>query len=475
MPTSSVAILITAVTAGVVAATSPLLASAIAVALLVLALLSASSRAVHSLLIAYVALNFLGPPIALPGGVTLEPADIAGAGLLLVALTVCRRETGNSVTRAAWAIGAVALASSPILLLTAPAIFSTSVLRALRLLFVGAAATVACYEGSKERELAQDVARMVVVAGTLGSAFGLWAVLSGFTPPWPSAGQQLYLPTGVAHRAVGLVGESSTFGLLALMVFAMASLGHRTLRLAPGTRYLAVSVSLGAMIASFSRATAVGLILLLVMQGVLTGKWTRNVGVLLAAGCIAAALVLWVPFLHAGVESRLTQSLSPEGTNGVLSGRLTTWHHAFSSILDAPKFLVTGHGFKSFGTLLGTPATPVYGDDNYLTLLFESGVLGLGLVCAAWAVMIRRLARGATDLASAVAAFAIALILVAVVADVFTYSRVLGPLWILAAINASQSVRQVRLPEARGVRLNDRHVLGHVAFREHRAHDHAVR
>ena len=64
-------------------------------------------------------------------------------------------------------------------------------------------------------------------------------------------------------------------------------------------------------------------------------------------------------------------------TEGVLSGRLSSWQALVDFLLQNPAYALLGVGYKTlpYSNLIGQP---VVGDNMYLTMLVETGVAGLG-------------------------------------------------------------------------------------------------
>ena len=107
-------------------------------------------------------------------------------------------------------------------------------------------------------------------------------------------------------------------------------------------------------------------------------RFRRIASVILLA--IAAASALAYRFLPAVTQhywDRLSVSVYLlSGTEGVLSGRVASWNALAGFLQENPWYAVLGVGYKTlpYSSPLGQP---VVGDNMYLTLLVETGLVGL--------------------------------------------------------------------------------------------------
>src|SRR5262249_4848675 len=92
-----------------------------------------------------------------------------------------------------------------------------------------------------------------------------------------------------------------------------------------------------------------------------------------AAAAAGAAYYLF-PLAAGHYWERLSASFS--GTEGVLSGRLSSWDALANFLAQNPSYALLGVGYKTlpYSDVIGRP---VVGDNMYLTLLVETGVAGL--------------------------------------------------------------------------------------------------
>ena len=207
-----------------------------------------------------------------------------------------------------------------------------------------------------------------------------------FPAPAGYGPQFVWLDSGVYRRAQGLFYEASTLGNFCaffLVMIAVALARPRTE--SPVSRKALAgggAVFLAALVLSYSRASLVNVLVALAVLAWVNRK-RIHVGRLLVALSIGGglgALLLWRIF-PAFVETYwLRLSASAEylfsATNGVLSGRVTSWSTLAGWMEQHPWQTLVGIGYKTlpYTDYLGAP---VVADNMYLSLLIETGVLGL--------------------------------------------------------------------------------------------------
>ena len=275
---------------------------------------------------------------------------------------------------------------------------------------------------------------------------------AGFGP------QFIWLRSGVYRRAQGLFYEASTLGnfcsfFLVMIAAALLSPDRR----APVSRralLLGGVVFAAALVLSFSRAS---LLNLLVAGAVLIHSRRPHIRLgrfflLLAAatlGGIVALRALFPAFSEA-YWLRLVVSVQYffSATEGVLSGRVASWRAVLAFLAEHPWHAVFGLGYKTlpYSDYLGRT---VITDNMYLSLLAETGVVGLGAML--WlSVQILRSGRRAAHspdprvsfFGSWILAFWAGQMVQMLSGDLLTYWRVL-PLyfWVLAvAVRHERSV-----------------------------------
>jgi O-antigen ligase len=271
--------------------------------------------------------------------------------------------------------------------------------------------------------------------------------------PAPAGYEQqfIWLDTGVFRRAQGVFYEASTLGNLCaffLVMIAVALFRPRRAHsfslfsLLAGGSALAV-----ALVLSYSRAS---LINLAVAMAVLVWfhrdriRWRR---VALAAAFLTAGLTLLAaasPIFSAAYWQHLGAAFQffSESPNVVLSGRVQTWQTLWHFLASQPLHMLAGVGYKTlpYSDFIGTTAI---GDNTYLTLLAETGILGLAAVVvlnAAILVRAYRAARSADDLRSFCGTWMLCFWSGQVVqmfsADLLTYWRILPVYFFVLALAA---------------------------------------
>jgi hypothetical protein len=219
-----------------------------------------------------------------------------------------------------------------------------------------------------------------------------------FPAPAGYGPQFVWLDTGVYRRAQGLFYEASTLGNFCTFFLVMIAVAlSRPRSEAPVSRKGLIAgglVFFAALVLSYSRGSVVNLLIAL---GVLLWlnrrrvRWTRVIPAVAAFGA-AAALVTWKIF-PGFVEMywlRLsgTTQFFFSATEGVLSGRVASWRTLVEWLTANPWEALFGIGYKTlpYSDYLGMP---VVADNMYLSLLVETGVLGLGALLWLSAAILR--------------------------------------------------------------------------------------
>ncbi|MES1261857.1 MAG: O-antigen ligase family protein [Acidobacteriota bacterium] len=205
---------------------------------------------------------------------------------------------------------------------------------------------------------------------------------------WPApAGfeaQYVWLDEGVFRRAQGLFYEASTLGNFCaffLVMVGVAMLRPTEAPLCP--RWLLAGgggVLSAALIFSYSRASVLNVVTALVTLALLRRVRIRRSILAGALAMIAtgAAVRLLLPSFAASYWARLANSIgyfwySPDG---VLSGRLGNWSTLLGFLIREPWHALFGIGYKTLPYSDFTGA-PVIADNTYLSLLVETGIVGL--------------------------------------------------------------------------------------------------
>jgi O-antigen ligase len=209
--------------------------------------------------------------------------------------------------------------------------------------------------------------------------------------------QFVWLDSGAFRRAQGLFYEASTLGNFCVFFLVMIAVAvSRPPAASPLSRTALVAggpILFAAMVLSFSRASVLGLavaLLVLLWWHRSRLKLGRALS-LLALGLGATALAVWEIFPDFAEMYWRRLSYSAEfvvsGTESVLSGRVASWRTLADWIQANPGQTLIGIGYKTlpYTEHLGAP---VVADNMYLSLLVETGVIGLAaLLWLNWAIV----------------------------------------------------------------------------------------
>ena len=319
----------------------------------------------------------------------------------------------DSLPVCAMALVAIAMASLAFALLySGPAIAGASFAR-VGLLSISVYVFLYVRSGPGRMESAQGFRwiRLLFLAGAVTAAFACVDFYYQFPAPAGYEQQFIWVDTGVFRRAQGIFYEASTLGNLCaffLEMIAVALFRPRREQSIPLPALLAGGVALaGALILSYSRGSLVNLAIALAVLFWFYRhriRWRRvAVGAAVAAGCVAL-LAISSPVFSSAYWGRVTVSFQflSESPNIVLSGRVQSWQTLLGFLAANPWHALLGVGYKTlpYSNFIGTTAV---GDNTYLTLLAETGILGFGAVIALnVAILIKayRAARSGDDLRS---------------------------------------------------------------------------
>jgi O-antigen ligase len=198
--------------------------------------------------------------------------------------------------------------------------------------------------------------------------------------------QFVWLDSGVYRRAQGLFYEASTLGNFCAFFLVMIAVGlSRPRSEAPVSRTAMASggaALFAALVLSYSRGSLINVLVALVVLLWLNRRRLRLLRKtpVLAAGLTAAALLTWKVFpaflqmywlrLEASAQYMFSS------TEGVLSGRVSSWRILADWMAAHPWQLLSGVGYKTL-PYSGYLGTTVVADNMYLSLLVETGIVGL--------------------------------------------------------------------------------------------------
>ena len=284
-----------------------------------------------------------------------------------------------------------------------------------RVLLMGISAYVFLYvgQGPGRMQAAQGFRwiRWLFWAAALSALFACVDFYYQFPAPAGYEQQFIWLDTGVFRRAQGVFYEASTLGNLCaffLVMIAVALFRPRRadsfslFSLLAGGSALAV-----ALVLSYSRASVINLAVAMVVLVWFHRDRIRWRRLTLAAAFLIAGLALLgaaSPIFSAAYWQHLGTVFQffSESPDTVLSGRVQSWQTLVAFLASHPLHMLAGVGYKTlpYSDFIGTTAI---GDNTYLTLLAETGILGLAAVVllnAAILVRAYRAARSADDLRS---------------------------------------------------------------------------
>lgn len=291
-------------------------------------------------------------------------------------------------------------------------------------------------------------ARRLYWFGVFSAAFACVDFYYQFPAPAGYGPQFIWLESGVYRRAQGVFYEASTLGnvcaFFVVMIAAALLRGKRERPLSRAALTLGAPVFFAALILSYSRASLLNLcaaflaLLYLERARLRIGRIFAVAMCCIAAGTLAAfALfpeVTWSYVLRVAYSHSFFSQ--PES---VLSGRVASWRTITAFLADHPWHAILGIGYKTlpYSDFAGRT---VIADNMYLSLLAETGIVGLAAFCLLNFAILRSAWRAAhrensprSFFGAWICCFWIGQLFQMLSGDLFTYWRVL-PLyfWALA-------------------------------------------
>jgi len=198
--------------------------------------------------------------------------------------------------------------------------------------------------------------------------------------------QFIWTEAGVYRRAQGIFYEASTLGNFCVFFLVMSAVAFtRSRRVTPISRFGLVLGSIvfsAALIFSYSRASILNLLVALAALVWLDRariRWRKAIvllGISLAAG--AAASYYFLPDIAAASWARFSNSVRYffDYTEPIFSGRFASWRVLLRFLAEHPWHAVFGIGYKTlpYSDYVGQT---VIADNMYLSMLSETGVVGL--------------------------------------------------------------------------------------------------
>ncbi len=342
----------------------------------------------HRWLGAFFLVLLLTPPLPIPlgdSGVHTAPL-LAVLGLLAGLIRMKDwRTTLPPIARAfGWFLGALVLSLPFAAFYSGPNLAIRSLLR-VGLFAIGVYVFLWALNGPREANAdSLRFTRFLFVLAILAALFACADFYFQFPAPAGFEEQFVWLDDAVLRRAQGLFYEASTLGSFCacFLVMCVVALFRRRSEVPCPKPLLAMAGLLfaTALIFSYSRASIIAVVVACVTLACLR---RARIGRVLVGGAaalfIAAALVQYfVPSFAANYWDRIATSFQDAlvTPNGVLTGRLATWTTLANFLADRPWHILFGIGFKTlpYSKFVGTE---LVADNTYLSLLVETGVIGL--------------------------------------------------------------------------------------------------
>jgi len=299
--------------------------------------------------------------------------------------------------------------------------------------------------------------RRLYCFGVFSALFACVDFYYQFPAPAGYGSQFIWLDSGVYRRAQGFFYEASTLGNVCaffLLMIAVALLRGRRERPVRGWALcIGAPVLFAALVLSYSRGSmlnlfvALGALLYLERARIRVGRLLT-----VAASCLAAcSLVAWQVFPEAAWNywlHLLHARFFFSQTNSVLSGRVANWQTITAFLAAHPWHAILGIGYKTlpYSDFIGHA---VVADNMYLSLLVETGIVGLAAFLLLNFAILRTALRASRrdDSRSSffgtwIFCFWIGQLFQMLSGDLFTYWRVL-PLYFWALAMAARQPDQI--------------------------------
>lgn len=353
-------------------------------------------------------------------GLSTGPADVAIVGTVIT-YVVQRRRIQMSFTLIAAVVWLLALFLS-----LHSALHLDNLLRAVR---IGEALSLLLVLPLNLNLTFDDVKWWLLGGGAVALLVGLALFARNVDRLVQGRPQYIYIGHHAIPRATGYFGDAAQFGTYAAFEIVVATI----VLFGPAgrpSRIMAIgAIGLGglALAASYSRTSVVFLSVALTATLAIRLGWNRYV---LPMAGIALLLI--------GLLTIQRSSADPS------TGRLTHWTTMFHNfVARGPETWLTGVGYKLIANdssnviLRGVPGDHRFlsVDNNYLSALFETGVLGLVAMLVWIAAMGRSILRAThSRLRTLTLAAFLGLLAEALTTDALTYYRLVGLVAILVAV-----------------------------------------
>ena len=363
----------------------------------------------HRWLVLFFAAAWLLPPLPIAFGnsgphVAVLPAAV-GLWIGILRLSEWRLDTG-APSLAMLAMFSVLLASVALAGFYSGVDIATGSLA--RVLLFGIAGYVFFYLRSGPspltRRASQHLVRILFGIAVASALFACLDFYFQFPAPAGYGAQFVWLDTGVFRRAQGFFYEASTLGNFCaffLDLVLVALFYRRRVRILPVWALLAgAAVLASALILSYSRASLLNvgisvLVLVWLNRGrIRHGRWIAG---MVAFGAAGGAVIGWLlPGFVRLYWLRISASFQFlfDAPDAILSGRLRSWEVLQEFLLQHPWHALLGIGYKTlpYSDFIGGTAVA---DNTYLSMLVETGVLGLATLLILHVTILRGAHRAA--------------------------------------------------------------------------------
>ena len=239
---------------------------------------------------------------------------------------------------------------------------------------------------ARESSLERWLFTLLLVGAVISATYGVFDFVWPIPLPHPAADQFIWLRGAVLRRAQGVFYESSNFGNFCGFFLAAASAAYlsregRVIVIPRPILLLTIAVLSLAVLVAFSRSTWASVLTTLGVFVAISGQVNRRRAAVFLLALASPILILWIyspelwDYLVSARVAYLAQILADP--NLASSGRYATWQRILAILQDQPQYLLFGVGYKTL------PYTRLFHDslitDNgYLSLLLETGIVGLG-------------------------------------------------------------------------------------------------
>ena len=249
------------------------------------------------------------------------------------------------------------------------------------------------------------IARTLLAMGVIAAVFACVDFYYQFPAPAEFGPQFVWLEEGVFRRAQGLFYEAGVLGNFCVFFLVMIVIGlFRKEGERPCSRMALAAggvVFSAALLFSYSRSSLLSLfVALCTFVWLERGRARRALVVFCAFFLCATTLVHYVfPSFAGSYWERIFASFEfiVSSPNGVLSGRITTWEKIGSFLTSQPWHALFGIGYKTL-PYTNVVGEDVVGDNTYLTMLVETGIVGLAALIALHAAILKTALRAARSL-----------------------------------------------------------------------------